>query len=142
MTDTGYITLIDDCYNANPNSMAAAIRSLSSIRSLSVLPHGNRVAVLGDMKELGTDSAELHRAVGELAAQKGIDILIACGEEAKAIYDGYVAAGGGKALYYLTKEELICDLPRRIGAGDVVLVKASHSMKFDEVVNELGRLRA
>ncbi|MGM9521243.1 MAG: UDP-N-acetylmuramoyl-tripeptide--D-alanyl-D-alanine ligase [Oscillospiraceae bacterium] len=140
VTDTGYITLIDDCYNANPNSMAAAIRSLSSIRSLSAAPHGNRVAILGDMKELGADSGELHRTIGVLAAKRGIDVLVAIGEEAKAIYDGYAAEKGNKARYYRTKEELYPDLDRVIGRGDVVLVKASHSMAFEEIVSRLKYL--
>jgi UDP-N-acetylmuramoyl-tripeptide--D-alanyl-D-alanine ligase len=140
VTDTGYITIIDDCYNANPNSMAASIRSLSSLRSLSATPKENRVAILGDMKELGEDSEELHKAVGELAAQKNIDIVICCGEDAKGIYDGYVAAGGKKALYYRNKEDFYGDMSRTIAKGDVVLVKASHSMAFEEITARLKRL--
>ncbi len=140
VTDTGYITLIDDCYNANPNSMAAAIRSLSSIRALSG-DHGKRVAILGDMKELGADSAHLHRLMGKLAAECKIDSLVCCGEEAKNIYDAYLAAGGEKARYYLRREDFTEDLNVTVGRGDVVLVKASHSMGFEEIVSELKRLR-
>lgn len=140
VTDTGYITLIDDCYNANPNSMAAAVRSLSSIRGLTKAK-GKRVAILGDMKELGADSKELHRSIGELTAKKGIDVLLCCGIDAKTIYDGFVAAGGGKAVYYMDKSELIDDLPRQIGLGDVALVKASHSMGFEEIVSALKALK-
>ncbi len=140
VTDTGFITLIDDCYNANPNSMAAAIRSLSSIRALSG-DHGKRVAILGDMKELGADSAHLHRLMGKLAAECGIDSLVCCGEDAKNIYDAYLAAGGKKARYYLKRGDFEPDLRECIEKGDVVLVKASHSMGFEELVPLLKALR-
>lgn len=140
VTDTGYITLIDDCYNANPNSMAAAIRSLGTIRSLSA-PQNKRVAILGDMKELGADSAQLHRTIGELAAQCGIDSLVCCGEDAKAMYDGFLAAGGGKARYYLRRDDFLEDVAETVDLGDVVLVKASHSMGFERIVEALKALR-
>ncbi len=141
VTETGYLTLIDDCYNANPNSMAAAIRSLSELRSFSLSPRGNRVAILGDMKELGGDSQELHRSIGELAAKLGVEEVICCGEESKAIYDGFMVSGGGKAVYYRTLPELLGDFTRHLGYGDVVLVKASHSMEFSQVVERLKRLK-
>ena len=140
VTDTGFVTIIDDCYNANPNSMAAAIRSLSTIRSLSA-PHGKRVAILGDMKELGADSAHLHRLMGKLAAECRIDSVVCCGEEAKSIYDAYLAAGGGKARYYLRREDFLPDIPEAVERGDVVLVKASHSMGFEDIVERLSKLR-
>ena len=140
VTDTGFITLIDDCYNANPNSMAAAIRSLSSIRALSG-DHGKRVAILGDMKELGADSAHLHYLMGKLAAECGIDSLVCCGEDAKNIYDAYLAAGGKKARYYLRREDFTPDIAETVGRGDVVLVKASHSMEFYEIVKLLKTLK-
>lgn len=137
--DTGVITVIDDCYNANPNSMAAAIRSLSSIRALSN-KMGKRIAILGDMLELGVDSPELHRKMGELAAEKGIDMLIAIGADARYIYEGYAASKRG-GRYYRTREELFPELESLINAGDVVLVKASHSMGFDEIVKRLNFVR-
>lgn len=140
VTDTGFITLIDDCYNANPNSMTAAIRSLSSINPLSG-PRGKRVAILGDMKELGADSAHLHRMVGRLAAQCGIDSLVCCGPEAKAIYDAYLAAGGKKARYYMRREDFAPDIRETVARGDVVLVKASHSMGFEDLVDALKALK-
>ena len=140
VTDTGYITLIDDCYNANPNSMAASLRSLSSIRSLSVKPQGNRVAILGDMKELGKDSVELHEAIGQLAAELKIDLVICCGQEAKGIFDGCVKSGHVKARYYRDKEDFYPDISSTIGRGDVVLVKASHSMEFEDIVVRLRAL--
>ncbi len=131
---TGCITLINDCYNANPNSMAA------SVRSLCTLP-GRRVAILGDMKELGDSSALLHRGVGELAAKIGVDCMICTGVEARAIYEGFVASGTGRPAYYFAdKEELVPLLPAIIRYGDAVLVKASHSMDFDRIVAALSAL--
>lgn len=140
VTDTGFITLIDDCYNANPNSMAAAIRSLSSIRALSG-KHGKRVAILGDMKELGADSKHLHHLMGRLAAECKIDYLVCCGEEAKSIYDAYLASGGKKARYYLRHKDFAPELAEVVERGDVVLVKASHSTGFEELVEPLKALR-
>ena len=140
VSDTGFVTLIDDCYNANPNSMAAAIRSLSSINPLSG-PRGKRVAILGDMKELGADSAYLHRTIGRLAAECGIDSLVCCGEEAKAIYDGYLAAGGKKARYYRDRRDFTDDVRETVERGDVVLVKASHSMDFETIADLIKELR-
>jgi UDP-N-acetylmuramoyl-tripeptide--D-alanyl-D-alanine ligase len=119
--------------------MAAAIRSLSSLRSLSSV-QGKRVAILGDMKELGADSAELHREIGRLASQKKIDLLICCGEEAKYIYDGYME-NSENGHYFATKEELYTVLGSFIQRGDVVLVKASHSMEFENIVDRLKKVQ-
>lgn len=136
VTDTGHVTLIDDCYNANPNSMAAAVRSLGTIRPLSAAG-GRRVAILGDMKELGADSPELHAAIGRVAAECGIDCVVCCGVDAKHIYDSYLENGGEKAIYYKELPALIEELDRFVESGDVVLVKASHSMGFEEIVSKL-----
>ena len=133
--DTGYITIIDDCYNANPNSMSASILSLCG------LP-GRRVAILGDMKELGRDSEKLHRDIGLLAGQAGVDCLICLGREAEYIYKGYISGGfEAEAWHFPMKEALYSVLPSLIKKGDTVLVKASHSMAFENIVDELLKLR-
>jgi UDP-N-acetylmuramoyl-tripeptide--D-alanyl-D-alanine ligase len=75
---TGYITLIDDCYNANPNSMEASVKSLATLE-------GRKVAILGDMGELGRAAAALHRQLGVLVAESGVDVLICCGAKAEFI---------------------------------------------------------
>ena len=137
--DTGILTVIDDCYNANPNSMAAAIRSLASLRALGSR-QGKRVAILGDMLELGTDSRELHRSMGALAANRNIDLLLCVGDEAWAIYEGYIDIKPG-AMWFRTKEELYPRLEELINRGDVVLVKASHSMGFSDIVDKLREVR-
>ena len=126
--DTGYCTVIDDCYNANPTSMAAALASLSGLG-------GRRVCILGDMLELGEQSEQLHFSVGELAAKSGIDAVYACGERAGAIARG--AAGAGETRWFPDRAALIAALPELIRRNDTVLVKASHSMQFDKIVEAL-----
>lgn len=134
ITNTGYITLIDDCYNANPNSVTASILSLCSLK-------GRRVAILGDMKELGRNTNELHREIGVLAGKSGVDCLICCGEKAEFIYKGLISSGCEiEAWHFPLKDALFSVLPSLIKEGDNVLVKASHSMKFEEIAEELRKL--
>lgn len=132
--ETGFITLIDDCYNANPNSMTASIRSLCTLT-------GRNVAILGDMAELGRDADTLHREVGILCAKCGIDCLICCGARAEFIFKGLISTGVEiEAWHFPLKEALFSVLPSLIRKGDNVLVKASHSMHFEEIVEELKKL--
>ncbi|NLO46968.1 MAG: UDP-N-acetylmuramoyl-tripeptide--D-alanyl-D-alanine ligase [Clostridiales bacterium] len=132
--NTGYIMLIDDCYNANPNSVSASVRSLCTL-------NGRRVAILGDMKELGGESKRLHEETGRLAAENGVDLLITCGETAEHIHNGFVIAGKGKeAEHFSSITGLLAELPSMIKKGDNVLVKASHSMHFEEIAAELKKL--
>ena len=127
--DTGYIRLIDDCYNANPDSVK------SSVSSLAELP-GRRVCVFGDMRELGEGSAAMHKEIGAFLSEKGIDLLLCSGE-----YCGMTAEGYGEgAVTFQSKQELIAALPAQIRKGDVVLVKASLSCDFAEVANALEKL--
>jgi len=130
VTDTGYITLIDDCYNANPSSVNPALESLAKLT-------GRRVAILGDMNELGERSDELHFETGVFANQCGLDLLVCCGDKAKLMYEGFKSAGGTGAKYFETKAQLIAALPELIEKGDSVLVKASNSMRFEEIVAAL-----
>ncbi|MBR6259114.1 MAG: UDP-N-acetylmuramoyl-tripeptide--D-alanyl-D-alanine ligase [Oscillospiraceae bacterium] len=133
--DTGYITIIDDCYNANPNSVANALRSLSC------LP-GRKVAILGDMLELGAEEKELHRNIGLLSAKLGIDSLICCGRLAEYIYKGHIASGSPlEGWHFPMKDAFFSVLPSLIKEGDRVLVKASHGEHFEEIVEELKKLR-
>ena len=123
--DTGRITVVDDCYNANPTSVRSAIESLSH------LP-GRRVAILGDMRELGQASAALHRQIGAFAAER-CALVIACGLEAKPLAEG----AGKDAPWFATVEELVAALPDLIHDGDAVLVKASRAMGFERVTEAL-----
>jgi UDP-N-acetylmuramoyl-tripeptide--D-alanyl-D-alanine ligase len=126
------ITVIDDCYNANPNSVKA------SLKALCALP-GRRVAILGDMLELGKDSNELHREVGMYAARQGLDCLICQGEKAEFIYKGMVASKVEtiKGYHFPMREALYERLPELIKPGDTVLIKASHSMDFQSIAKRL-----
>jgi len=133
--DTGYITLIDDCYNANPHSVEAAITSLC------VLP-GRRVAIVGDMLELSGLSDSLHREAGIFAARSGIDRIICCGDKAKLAYESYRSSCTGAASYYRDIAQLMTALPKLVKKGDYVLVKASHAMRFDKLIPLLRVLRS
>ena len=123
------ITVISDCYNANPDSMRAALDSLVTL-------NGRKVCILGDMLELGEDTAQLHAEVGAYAAGLGIDRIVACGPLARNIHEGAKGAGG-MSVYYADKASLLADLHSIIRPGDCVLVKASHSMAFEEIVAAL-----
>lgn len=126
VVDTGYITLIDDCYNANPDSVCCGVDSLAK------LP-GRKVCILGDMLELGENGPQMHEAVGRYAAEKGIDLVLTCGEMSRRTYIG----AGDAGRYYDSREELIAALPEMIRPGDKVLVKASRSMRFEEISEAL-----
>ncbi|MCD8087575.1 MAG: UDP-N-acetylmuramoyl-tripeptide--D-alanyl-D-alanine ligase [Oscillospiraceae bacterium] len=128
MIDTGYVIILDDCYNANPTSVQSAIDSLTA------LP-GRKVAILGDMRELGENSSALHRQVGAYATQKGVQV-IACGPLAKDI----VAGAGEGTAWYAETPSLLEALPGLLQKGDAVLVKASHVMGFEAVVAAAEKL--
>ena len=128
--ETGYITLIDDCYNANPDSVKCSIDSLTQ-RS------GRKVCILGDMLEMGDDKESLHAEVGKHAADRGIDLLLCVGVQSKHTCEG---AQGISSYHFSTNEELIEKLGDFIKQGDTVLVKASNSMRFDEISEALKLL--
>ena len=120
------LTIIDDCYNANPVSMKAAIELLETAVT-------GRVALLGDMFELGEEEKQLHRSVGEFLASKNIEKVICVGELAKEIYEG-AKAGNAECFWYANKKELTDNIRQLIGKDDTVLIKASHGMGFAELV--------
>ena len=126
----GALTVVSDCYNANPNSCRAALDSLM------LLDGDRRICILGDMLELGPRAGALHREVGEYAAKAGADLVVACGPLSKQIAEGALAAGG-KAVYYEDREALLAELDKVVRPGDCVLVKASHSMAFEAIVDKL-----
>lgn len=126
---TGHMILLDDCYNANPISMKASLDVLN-------MAIGRKVAVLGDMGELGDNQAELHRTVGRYAADLGIDLVCAIGELSKEIAAG-AKAGGAKALWFETKADFLAQAESILSDGDNVLIKASHGMEFPEIVEAL-----
>lgn len=129
-------TLIDDCYNANPASMKAAIDLLAMADTM-------KVAILGDMFELGENSHALHGEIGAYAAAAGIDRIYCVGKEAVYMYRAACGqtASAAQALYFPTKEELLraleSGLAQYVPRGSTVLVKASHGMEFTEIVERV-----
>ena len=129
---TARYTVIDDCYNANPDSTAAALRSMAT------LPAGRRVAILGNMGELGPDAAALHRETGVCAAKAGVSLVITCGALAREIAAGAAEADPDvQTASFAALDELLAALPELVQPGDCVLVKASHSMAFERIVQAL-----
>ena len=128
---TGRIQIIDDCYNANPVSMKASLDVLRDAK-------GRKVAILGDMGELGENEADMHAEVGSHAAQNKIDLLICTGKISSHMAEAAIANGGcGEVLQVPTLEALLTCLPSLIEEGDTALVKASHFMHFEKVVERL-----
>ena len=150
--------VIDDCYNANPQSMMNALSLLAQTKRAQKAEI-RTVAILGDMFELGENSEELHREVGRFAAKEGIDAILIAGENAKAMYEAAREAYAdkpGKNLekinhdaetaaddpahsvlrYFENTEKLLASLKKEelIQKGDVVLIKASHAMGFERIV--------
>ena len=130
----GDIQIIDDCYNANPVSMKASLDVLRDAK-------GRKVAILGDMGELGENEEQMHAEVGYHAAKNKIDLLICTGKISSHMAEAAMASGGcGEVLQVPTMEALLTCLPSLIQSGDTVLVKASHFMHFEKVVEKLQEI--
>lgn len=143
------ITLVDDCYNANPTSVRAAIDTLSKVQT-------EKVAILGDMFELGNKEKEMHGGIGQYAVEKGIDLLVCIGDLSKNMYEQAIAHGGKtlellsscaaedsyleasekctKVIWFVDIDMAIASLENLIKPDNTVLVKASHGMKFANIV--------
>jgi UDP-N-acetylmuramoyl-tripeptide--D-alanyl-D-alanine ligase len=134
LTLPGDIHLINDTYNANPGSMAAALETLMQVKQ-----QGRAIAVLGDMLEMGGESASFHRQVGRIAAAEGVDHLLAMGKQASHLLAG--AAEGGMARDQLTEaadhDKIATQVYGLLAAGDWVLVKGSRGMRMEKVVEAL-----
>lgn len=116
-------TLIDDTYNANPDSVNAALAVLANIP-------GRKILVLGDMGELGEDAAAMHAETGRAARAAGVDRLLALGELSAAAVETF----GAGAMHFERIEELLAELENRLDAGVTVLVKGSRFMQMERVV--------
>lgn len=132
---TKQYTILDDCYNANPVSMKAALLLLAETE-------GRSCAVLGSMFELGDKESLLHEEVGAYAVEKGIDVVISIGEPGNFIYQGAFKEkekrGGNTELFYFkTVNEFLKTYEELLKEGDSILVKASHGMKFADIVQRL-----
>ncbi|MFN3163848.1 MAG: glutamate ligase domain-containing protein [Pseudohongiellaceae bacterium] len=119
--------MIDDSYNASPGSFFAAIDVLVSCR-------GKKVLVMGDMRELGAESATSHQAVGDYAREAGVELLLAVGEESRQT----IAAFGPQGLWFADQQQLI-DACRELANDQVTfLVKGSRGARMDIVASALG----
>lgn len=123
------ITIINDSYNANPDSMKAALNVLNNY------PEKRKIAILGTMGELGTYAKKAHKEVGEFAKDKA-DILITTGE----FKDDYKSGFGKNTITFETKEELLNELRKMIKQEDTILIKASRSAKFEEIINYIEEM--
>lgn len=125
------ITVIDDCYNANPVSMKASIKVLSKAK-------GRTIAVLGDMGELGEDEKALHYEIGKVIGDCGITMAFTLGDLSKEIIRGLNECNSScQGTSYADADSLVKDLLMILMPGDTVLVKASHFMNFSYIVDQL-----
>jgi len=128
----GGITVIDDSYNANPTSMAAAIATLASVTQ------GRRVFVAGDMLELGDDSADWHTQIGEQLARSGIEFVAGVGPACTALIRGAASVDAPPVTaYYPDAPQACADLPGRLRPGDTVLVKGSRRIGLERLVDAI-----
>ncbi len=127
---TDKYTIIDDCYNANPVSMEAAIDVLDMAIT-------RKVAVLGDMFELGDNEAELHSRVGKHIAECDTDVVVTIGNLAKNIHSEVAKKDGRLAIHFDSKEVFLEQMDKILEEKDTILVKASHGMGFDRIVQAL-----
>ena len=128
------ITVVNDAYNASPTSMAAALRSF---RRLAAAKRKRRVAVLGEMLELGDHSRAEHEAIGRLAVESDVDVVIAVGAGAQPIADGARAAGGRKVIQVDDADGALAAATEHARPGDAVLVKASRAVGLEGVAEAL-----
>ncbi len=130
------LIVVNDAYNANPDSMEAAIDALVTIGGRRAR---RTVAVLGEMKELGDAALDAHREVGRLAAEAGVDVVVAVGEPARGIAEGATAAAGwrGEAVLTAGRDEALAWVRENVAAEDVVLVKASRGAALEAIADGL-----
>lgn len=131
------VTVIADCYNAAPESMRGAIDTLSSLNV-----SGRKIAVLGDMRELGEDSDKLHRAIGEYAVKSGVDMLFTLGELGAIIAESAIKHGMRADCVFAERdgdaiERLAVEIKGKLAEGDAILFKASRAMALERVIEAL-----
>ena len=128
------ITVIEDCYNANPDSMYAALAALSAMQV-----DGIRIAILGDMLELGSLSEREHYRLGMLAAKSSIDVLLCIGENMKYTAEAARAAKITSVEWFGDKRSLADYLSRTAHAGDAVFIKGSRGMRLEDILDMFYR---
>lgn len=131
-----YTTLIDDSYNASPRAMELA---LEVFKDVQVEPGSRKIAVLGDMLELGSYTEEAHKKIGELLKEAGIDFLVTVGERAKIIAERAEECGyeNNQIVKFSKSEDAGLFLQEKLIIGDTVLIKGSQGVRMDKIVVEL-----
>ncbi|MBU3106577.1 UDP-N-acetylmuramoyl-tripeptide--D-alanyl-D-alanine ligase [Clostridium gasigenes] len=122
--------IINDCYNASPDSMKSSLDVLNTYKS------GRRIAILGTMNELGHEAFNAHKEVGEYASDK-VDKLVVIGDYKDSFKEGF---NGEEIEIYTTKEEFISNVQTLVKENDILLVKASRGMKFEDIVNSIKQI--
>jgi UDP-N-acetylmuramoyl-tripeptide--D-alanyl-D-alanine ligase len=128
----GNITVLDDTYNASPESVEVALKTLSTF-------FWRKIAVLGDMLELGDTARDIHKWIGTMVCRMGIDLLIVYGDFKEEVYDGAVSEGmaSGRVHRVANKDDIINILENNMRDGDVILVKGSRAAGMEDVVEKL-----
>lgn len=135
MIETDHFLIVDDCYNANPVSMKASLDVLKDAL-------GRKVAILGDMGELGEQEKELHAKVGDHAGRCGLDLLICAGSLSRYMAEAAKAANPNlEVIYEEDSEKLERNLFSYLRDGDTILVKASHFMHYERLVQRLEQYK-
>ncbi len=129
------LTFFIDCYNANPESTRSALLTLKNLKG------ERKIAVLGDMLELGEFSQELHEEIGKIAASLRIDALFTCGKFSFHTLKGANKAGLKECFYFENKEDLAKTLAGYLKSGDCVLIKGSRKMQMEDIIPELKGIR-
>lgn len=132
LVESGDYTLIDETYNANPESMKSAIDVLT-------LADTRKAAVLGDMFNLGENEEALHKETGAYCAGKGIDVIVCIGKLAKNMAEGAKEAGAKEVYYFENKQMFLKEASRILKPKDAVLLKASHGMEFEKLLEILAK---
>ena len=129
IVEKGGVTFVEDCYNASPDSMKAALSVLKA------LPNARKIALLGDMLELGDASEDGHRHTGEWAADAGVEAVIAYGPRSEAMAQA-ARERGVTTVHCQTAEEVLQYLRQFVRPGDAVLAKASHAMGLEQLLQD------
>lgn len=134
----GGVTLINDAYNANPNSMKAALETIANLK-----PRGRRLAVLGDMRELGKSSERYHREIGEFAAKCNLDLLGCVGEQSILAAEAAERAGmaAGAIVRFADAAAATRKVPKWLREGDIILLKASRGIHLEMVAQAIMESR-
>lgn len=127
--------IVSDCYNANPSSTKMALQTIGNMKA-----SGKRIAVLGDMLELGKESANLHTQIGAMVPEMNFDLLLTVGKDARNYVRGAKSKGMKAVFRFDSVEEAIEFLKGTVSEGDVLLVKGSRGMHMEQVVDALVKL--